>query len=407
VAYKKYTQCYLHTAGDKPFNEKDLPGFVAGAAAPGLVLAIIGAAVLGSPLTAFVGIGVATAQAIVAVADAWLYHRLACVRPEEGPQCAIGVVTGEPEIGGLGEFDNDEFFDIRLLPHRPNDDYKSYNTAYTTNSAGPSLDGKTELTPANDVYLDKLQGEHLVKPFFTDLGFKLDRSVLHAEAEGNFWVKMKEWAVLAGVVAALAAALGAAVGCALGSFLGPIGCIIGAILGALLASLLADLILASIAFNSDPGEVEDANVGDKELGPITKDDRVVAVGELVYDGFHEGWHELHPLMAVAKLGNESMFYLEWDPDFADGSPIPPPPPGASGPAAVALTPDDMRKGLASPTFRARAAFLRDTWCGLFTNAFAPATIAGQQKPEHRWTIHPDVDGCQPTEEPEPAPEPPH
>jgi hypothetical protein len=405
MAYKKYTKCYPHTAGDKPFNEADLLAFVAGAAAPGLILAIIGAGVLGSPLTAFVGIGVATAQAIVAVADEWLYHRLACIRAEEGPQCAIGVVASEPEIGALGEFDNDEFFDIRLLPHRPNDDYKSDNTAWATGGAGPSMDGKTEATPANDVYLDGLQGEHLVKPFFSDLGYKLDRTKLHAEAEGNFWVKMKEWAVLAGVVAALAAALGAAIGCALGSIFGPIGCIIGAILGALLASLLADLILASIAFNSDPGDVEDANVGDKALGPITLDDRVVAVGELVYDGFHEGWHELHPLMAVAKLGSEAIHYLEWNPDFEEGMPIPDPPPGATGAAGAPLTADDMRLGLASPTFAARARFLVDTWCGLFTDALAPATIAAQDKPEHRWTIHPDVDGCLP-EEDQPEYEPP-
>jgi hypothetical protein len=388
MAYKKYTQCYIHTAGDKPFHEDDLIGFVAGAAAPGLILAIIGVGLLGSPLTAFVGIGVATAQAIVAVADAWLYHRLVCIRPEEGPQCAVGIVTGEPEIGALGEFDNDEFFDIRLLPHDP------------------------DATLA-EMQSDGLQGQRFLARVIPDLSFA-GRATLHAEAEGNFWVKMKEWAVLAGVVAALAAAIGAAVGCAIGSIFGPIGCFIGAILGALLASLLADLILASIAFNSDPGEVEDANVGDVALGPIQKGDRIVAVGELVYDGFHEGWHELHPLMAVAKLGTEALttlgvqpaHYLERDPDFEEGMTPPSPPPSATGPAAEALTPDDMRIGLASPRFAARAKFLIDIWCGLFTDGLAPATIAAGMRREHRWTIHPDVDGCEP-EEDEPGPEPPH
>jgi hypothetical protein len=67
----------------------------------------------------------------------------------------------------------------------------------------------------------------------------------------------------------------------------------------------------------------------------------------------------------------------------------------------------MRLGLASPRFAARAKHLVDTWCGLYSDALTPATIAVQANPEHRWTIHPDVDGCRPPDEPAPAPEPPH
>ncbi len=39
-------------------------------------------------------------------------------------------------------------------------------------------------------------------------------------------------------------------------------------------------------FETDPGDVEDANVGDKALGDIGDGSRVAVLGEHVYDGFH-------------------------------------------------------------------------------------------------------------------------
>jgi hypothetical protein len=100
-------------------------------------------------------------------------------------------------------------------------------------------------------------------------------------------------------------------------------------------------------------------------------------------------------MAVVKLHpDEAASYLEWDPDFSHTAPLPPDRPDM--PAAITgLTVDDMQKGLASAKFRARAVWLRDNWCGLLQEAFAPATVNIQATEEHRWTIHPDVDGCEP------------
>ena len=126
-------------------------------------------------------------------------------------------------------------------------------------------------------------------------------------------------------------------------------------------------------FNANMGNVEDANVGDTSLGPIRQGDRVIVVGQHVYDGFHEGWHEFHPLMAVMKLNErESSEYLEWKPDF---DPAVDAVPGDANPtipnAARGLTADDMRQGLNSPRFAARAALLRDRRGGRTSTAFDP------------------------------------
>ena len=402
MPYRKYTQCYEHKPGDKPFNEGDLFGFSAGAAAPGLGGALA-AFLTGNVLIGVALTGISYAQAIIAVADEWLYHRLACIGPGSNVKCAVGRVISDPEVGGLGEFDNDQFFDVMLMPHRDQDDYLTYNYNYnkTPPGPGPSGDGKTEDWPANDIYNDHFQGQKLMKPFFTDLPYKLDRTKLHCEAEGNFWVKMKEWALIAGAVVAVASAAGAAagasLGCAIGGFFGPLGCAIGAIIGAIIGWALGagagHMIVSAIAFDADPGEVEDSNVGDKALGPIVTGDHVVVYGEHVYDGYHEGWHEFHPLMAVVKLNSaESSQYLEWEPDFA--VPKKPPAEAQGMPGDIkGLSELEMRIGLESPKFRKRAEWLRDKWCLMLAEAFDDATRELQRRPAHRWTIHPWVDGC--------------
>jgi hypothetical protein len=183
--FRQYTKCYQHTPGDKPFNESDLVLFVLGNSAPGVIAAIL-SFLNGSNVIGFLVIALQYAATIRAIAKEWLYHRLVCV---SGDQCAIGKVDWTPEIGSmLGAFDNDQFFDIRLMPHRYNDLYGGPNTGFfaapasssdpygtapwamnSPPAAGPSLDGLTEMHPANDVYLDGFQGAALICPKITDL----------------------------------------------------------------------------------------------------------------------------------------------------------------------------------------------------------------------------------------------
>jgi hypothetical protein len=420
MPFHQYTQCYNHTPGDKPFNQSDLASFALGASAPGLIAAIVsflsGANVLG-----FIFIAIQYAVTITAIANEWLFHRLCCV---SGDRCAVGTVEAPPKISPLlGSFDNDQFFDIRLMPHRHNDEYKAPNTAFNaaTPGPGPSLDGLTETHPKNDIYLDGFQGTTLLKPFFTDLpydptvdtvvndlkevpdGTKVTRATLHCEAEGNFWAAMKATAALqglaVGVGGAAGAGAGAAAGCAIGAIFCGIGCVIGAVIG-FIAGLAAGAaagayLAASAAFNSDPGDVNDANVGDDPLGPLQDKDQVVVFGTHVYDGFHTGWHEIHPLKAIIKATDPKLAmtlpYVEWDPNFLL----------ANGPGV--LTKADMIAGLASPAFAIAAKNMTDAWCELLREAFTPATVNTQSQPENRWTIHPAVDGCSPDGSPLPPP----
>ena len=143
--FRQYTQCYNHTPGDKPFNKSDLAGFVVGTSAPGLIGAIL-AFLSGASVVGFIIIAIQYAITIVAVANEWLFHRLVCV---SGDECAVGTVQDDPSRGDLGEFDNDQFFDLRPMPHRENDEYKGPNNNFSltmpgSSTPGPSKDGKTE-----------------------------------------------------------------------------------------------------------------------------------------------------------------------------------------------------------------------------------------------------------------------
>jgi len=77
-------------------------------------------------------------------------------------------------------------------------------------------------------------------------------------------------------------------------------------------------------------------------------------GTWVYDPLHEGWNEIHPVKAAAKMGT---WQGQWPPGFCGSD--------------VILR---MRNG--------------------FQDANRPETLANQQRPEHQWTVHPLIDGCE-------------
>lgn len=458
MPFRKYTQCYVHTPGDKPFHEDDLVGLalIHGVAPGALFGALTGLAVgflAGGPIGAiigiFAGISVGIATALTEAANRWRYHRLVCLT---GVQCAVGIVREDPTRGDLGAFDNDEFFDLQLMPHPIGDkinkngsekfayDYAGQSDNYkaTPPTPAPLWDATANANllnhPKNDVLTDGFQGSDLVRPSITDLPYDTSHNWIHCEAEGDFWQRVTDFALALGMLAALlaiatgAAAVGggiagAAIGCAIGGIFGPIGCLIGAILGAILGALLAGGAAAAISyaiikailqaiFDAHPGDVEDANIGDAALGPIRVGDHVVAYGEHVYDGFHEGWHELHPLMAIIKLADKKMnsesdFYLEWNPNFGASDPLPPDLPDMpSSPPnqdITHLTADDMRQGLDSDKFTRRAKWLQRRWCGMLNEAFSDGVRQNQQGLTERWTVHPLVDGCVSEEEGSPYP----
>jgi hypothetical protein len=407
MPFRKYTKCYAHTPGDKPFHEDDLVGLallhgVLPAVLFGALTGLVAGLAVGGPIGAvvglvvgiFSGVTVGLANALTEAAKRWRYHRLVCLT---GVQCAIGTVVSDQDRGDLGDFDNDQFFNMRLMPHP---------------------DG----TPNAKVFADKFQGEALMAQRIADLSFSTGSSSLHCEAEGDFWKRVSELALALGALAGLlavatagaaaaGAAAGFAAGCAIGGIFGPIGCLIGGIIGAIIGALLAGGAAAAVSalimmaalqaiFDADPGDIEDANVGDTALGPIRVGDKVIVIGEHVYDGFHEGWHEFHPLMAIQRIGNEAMFYLERDPMGTKPQPPDHPDMPASGPDDITkMKPAEMMAGLNDPRFKKRAEWLKERWCDATDKQFDEKVREAQLHLTERWTIHPSVDGCQPAGDP--------
>jgi hypothetical protein len=441
----QYTKCRnFKSAGNPPFHESDFAklgiGYGINGALWGLFLGLFVGLAVGGPIGALIGVFVGLFSgttfglfnAIEAGADRWLHDRLVCLG---GRKCAVGTVMVLPKeelppgvtegvtqtVSTLGAFDNDEFFDVALMPYS----HKRVGDIPIMTIVNDGVQGETLLRPRDDL-LSEL-GYYEAEDVRTKDMSRFNKKWLHCEAEGDFWVRMSDHAMGLGMLAGAAAVVttgaglgGAAAGCAALSFLGPLGCIIGAIIGALIGLFLAGggsalVVQAAVEglFEANTGDIDDANVGDEPLGTLQPGDRVAVFGEHVYDGLHEGWHEIHPLLTMCKIstfktndGKEASFYVEWDPDFPDDGV---PPSHEFDPSLKDLIPEDMRAGLDSAAFRERVSALRDHWCLLLSERHNEPVGEAQQGLTHRWTVHPAVDGCTPAapdDDPPPPPPPP-
>ncbi len=321
-----------------------------GAVAQVLAGAALGALPLLFGAAAAPGVALILLGMIIAYCRWWLYGRLICLG---GDVCAVGMVLiVEPpsEKSGLDAFDTDYSFSMVLPPHRV---------------------GATQA----EVQDDGIQG-NLVKQQAETSGLdfegKLDRewgndpetATLHCEFEGGGVYDLLLAALAA--LAALGVAAAAAVLCAAG-LIGWIACLVLSLIAA------AIVVGGAIGALNDQGNPDDLGT---HLGEIHKNDPtgrgadiLVVRGTWVYDSAHQGWNEIHPIKQCQRIGT-------WEGSWTEAG----------------FPPGHEKEAVAS-------------WCEALGKASDPLTVEEQSKPQHRWVIHPSIDGCQPAGEP--APEEPH
>jgi hypothetical protein len=173
------------------------------------------------------------------------------------------TVKGSPQTSGLGEFDNDQYFDLALMPYPPE---HAFDVDGDSNSPAATQAAHAALAkfPNNVVFTDGFQGKSLVHPRADSYRNSATTRVpsngltaspsyvetwLHCEAEGDFWARMLDLAAAMGVLGGVTAAAtvggaigGAAAGCAIAVWLFGVGCIIGAIIGAIIGGAAAAVV---------------------------------------------------------------------------------------------------------------------------------------------------------------------
>lgn len=274
----------------------------------------------------------------IAFCQWWLHDRLICLG---GDRFAAGMLVSiEPATGkdGLGAFDTDYSINLLLYDNPPGPPDLTQAVAEMRPPFGKLIKHQQAI---GDLGL-ATPGESA-----TDKATGVKYAVLHAEFEG---AGMRD--LLIGLQVGLVLAIAAFFACM--AIPGPIGAIVAAILAflAFLAALIGGAV--GLGDTGSPADV-DPNLGALHTNdPASNNlgaDLLYVEGSWVYDNFHEGWNELHPIKRCERMGR---WDGDWPKDFGDR------------------------------IDRLRAAF-EDT--------DRPETKHEQTRPQHHWHHHPDVDGC--------------
>ena len=325
--YRQYTSCCAPTAWESLVN------YLVGATATLLAVAV--AVIFAAAWCALFYIGVFAAAEAVAACSWWLYKRLVCLG---GDRSAAGMlVTIEPAVGKSGYFgalDTDYSINLLLYPTLPG-----------------VLHADAEISVPYGELIKDQQGIIDNVGFFkgymaAEPGTTRESAVLHAEFEGggvyDFYI---------GVSISLGLYIAAIIACA--AIPPPWGVIVAALLA--LLALLFWFISHEIGEGDygNPNQVKGAPSELHTNDPTTTvgADLLYVYGTWVFDSFHEGWNEIHPIKKCTAIGT-------W---------------GGAWPADIPATVDKLDAG--------------------FADARDPATIGKQQQATHRWTVHPLIDGC--------------
>ena len=333
MAYKQYTEC-IGPAAYTDFNHMLM------ATIQSLLVGLMGTALLvvTSRLECWLFLVEVTAIAwVIAYCRLFLYQRLICLG---GDRDCIGAVVSVSGTTLTGLPDNDLSVNLLLEGNEFGADRATVEASSPYGflvQAHPSITARGLAT-----------GGHTS----TDHATGKVSETLHVEFEGG-----GPYYLLLGAYAAFVAAIGALLLCV---YLPPIPGLqtIIAVL-AILALLL--LIIGGLIGLASGGDESDVNPNLGDLHPNTDPnngigagaDIIYVQGAWVFDPWHTGWNEIHPVKVCMRLGT-------WDGDWD-------------------VQPPEI-------ILRVRAQF---------ELAANPVTQAAQQRPENRWVVHPALDGCAP------------
>ncbi|MDQ6617888.1 MAG: hypothetical protein M3083_24870 [Actinomycetota bacterium] len=324
--YRQYTSCCAPTAWES------LANYLIGATTTLLAVAV--ATILIAGWCALFYLGVAAAAEAVAACSWWLNKRLVCLG---GDRSAAGMLVEiEPAVGKsgyFGELDTDYSINLLLYPNLPG---VSQADAEISTPYG-------ELIKDQQSIIDNIgffQGEMATEPHT-----HRQSAVLHAEFEGggvyDFFI---------GASIALGLYIAAIIACA--AIPPPWGVLIAGLLAllALLAWFLSHGLGASdYGGPGDVGAPSELHTNDPNTSVGA--DLLYVQGTWVFDSFHEGWNEIHPIKKCTPIGTWNGV---WPSDI---------------PALVKKLDDG------------------------FADALNPLTVGRQKEPTYTWAIHPLIDGC--------------
>ena len=272
---------------------------------------------------------------LISYCEWWLFGRLICLG---GDKTVVGMLVSTEPPGNKSFPDSlDTDFSINLLV-ASNPPGVDQATAETSMPFGFLM---KEQDATKNIPVD-FKGESA-----TDQATGVKSAVLHAEFEGSGIAD-----ALIGAQIGLALAVASLIACL--AIPPPWGPIIAGILALLawLAMLLG--MLFGLGDEGDPGDVDPSlgtlHTNDAANGGLGAD-LLAVMGTWVYDSAHEGWNEIHPIKLCEKVGT---WNGAWPADIGD---------------------------------------IIKHWDAAIADATSPTTGAEQKNPQHQWSVHPDLDGC--------------
>lgn len=328
VAYHQYTTC---TPSPK---WRSLPMYIAIAVGP--ITAVVSPLIITAGWCAPFYVLAIAAAGVVAACDWWLNVRLVCLG---GDKPVVGmIVSVEPSRGKtdfFGELDTDYSINLLIYPCLPG---VTQADAEATTPYGVLMAETQAVKDDVGFFRGEFAPEESTPSIPTTW-------VLHSEFEGAGMQDFRD-----GALVALGLAIAAVFACAI--IPPPYGYIVAGVLA--LLAFLAGLIgyLVGDHDYTDPGDgAIPAEVHQPDPTTGLDADLLYVEGTWVFDSFHEGWNELHPIKKCTPIGR-------WN---------------GAWPADI-------------PEIAAKAEAAFDT-------ARDPVTVGKQSQEHWTWTAHPSVDGC--------------